>query len=507
MMSAWGSYPVWILGGAIAGLVFSAFIMLLKRATRDRRAARAGVRASAFQILADAARGMAKVDSRDRLLRLVVHFITLRVGIRNAAVLVREPANGAFKIGAQRGYGAQWPTYRLELEEPLVQALVRGRDVVNAVTFAAEAQGKMPAGRARALERRFAELGASCLVPGFLGKELAGILVLGPKRSGEPYTQADGQVLLALAQEAAIALENARLMDECRRRSRELDLISGKLEGASERLARAFEEAERANQSLRSTQVLLASEQRMATLGRLAASVGHEVNNPLTVISMQISRIILNLRKNPDLKVCEVVQQFQKMEYHIERIKAVVNTLTGLLKKSEKGKLMPLSVKILLEETLPLVRFQASIERPEEVTTSFHIPADLPLVHGDPERLQEVFLNLFVNAYQAMEGASEKRIEVTAERDPENEGGVVIRFADSGCGMDEDTLNKIFQFRFTTKREHGSGIGLYMCRYILDLHHGTIGVSSEKGAGTTFTLKLPAARTQAGSGFAEAKSA
>jgi len=244
---------------------------------------------------------------------------------------------------------------------------------------------------------------------------------------------------------------------------------------------------------LQDTQAQLIHEQKMATLGRLASSVGHEVNNPLTILSMNVSRAILKYRKNPNLKVNEILDVFQKMEQNIGRIKAVVNTLTGLLKKSEKGKFEPLSLKLVLEETLPLVQFQTYLDNLSGTEVEFDIPGNTPLIRGDLERLQEVFLNLFINAYHAMAGKRERKIYVTAKPGDENNSKmVIVEFTDNGAGMPEDVIKKIFQYGFTTKPVgKGSGMGLYMCRYIIELHGGDVKVRSTPGVGTTFVISLP----------------
>jgi len=207
---------------------------------------------------------------------------------------------------------------------------------------------------------------------------------------------------------------------------------------------------------------------------------------------MNVSRAILKYRKNPDLKVSEILDIFQKMEQNIGRIKAVVNTLTGLLKKSEKGKFEPLSLKLVLEETLPLVQFQTYLDNLSGTEVEFDIPGNTPLIRGDLERLQEVFLNLFINAYHAMHGKRERKIYVTAKPNTNGVRMVEIDFVDNGSGMTEEVINKIFQYGFTTKPVgKGSGMGLYMCRYIIELHGGDIKVKSRMGEGTTFTISLP----------------
>ena len=125
----------------------------------------------------------------------------------------------------------------------------------------------------------------------------------------------------------------------------------------------------------------------------------------------------------------------------------------------------------------------------------------MPLVRGDLERLQEVFLNLFINAYHAMMGKRNRRIRVTAEMDTENIHNVAVHFTDNGCGMTEEVMKKIFNYGFTTKPPgRGSGMGLYMCKYIIELHGGDIRVRSKVGEGATFTITLPAYEEGMGEG-------
>ena len=453
------------------------------------------------KLLKDAATGIAQIESLNYLLRLVVHFITMRVRIKNAAILTRHPQRNEFFIGYERGYPGD------SLKErtlPSRGALVRYFENEKEPLEIEKVESWIDAGRQnggkksifchdfREIKVEMESFRASCCIPSFLGRELRNILILGEKKSGDPYSQEDLNVLHTLAQQSAIAIENARLYDEAVNKSSELGKINQELEHAKARLVRALTEAEKANKELQTTQAQLILEQKMATLGRLAASVGHEVNNPLTILSMNVSRSILKYKKDPNLKVADILELFQKMEQNIGRIKAVVNTLTGLLKKSEKGKFEPLSLKLILEETLPLVQFQTYLENPGNTEVEFDIPSSLPLIRGDLERLQEVFLNLFINAYHAMSGRKNPRIAVSAKLDEMNPKMIVVEFADNGCGITDDIQKKMFTYGFTTKGPgRGSGMGLYMCKYIIELHGGDIRIKSRVGVGTTFTLTLP----------------
>ena len=451
------------------------------------------------KLLKDASRGMSNIESLEHLLGLVMHFITMKMRVKNAAVLMREGTSDQYQLVYQRGFNKKFLTLTLYDNDPLIHYLETHKEAVDIervkeqVEAASSQRDKSErAYDFEAIRERMNQLQTSCCVPSFLGRELRNILMLGEKKSGEYYSNEDLNLLYTLAQESSIAIENARLYDEALRKGLELERINDQLEHSKTLLMKALQEAEGANKQLQDTQAQLIHEQKMATLGRLAASVGHEVNNPLTILSMNVSRVILKYRKNQDMKVTEILDVFDKMEKNIERIKAVVNTLTGLLKKSEKGKFEPLSLKLILEETLPLVQFQTYLDNLSGTEVDFNVPGNVPLIRGDLERLQEVFLNLFINAYHAMAGKRHRKIGVLAEIDPKDSSMVAVHFRDNGSGMTEDVMKKVFNYGYTTKAPgKGSGLGLYMCKYIIELHGGTITVTSKVGEGTTFTLTLP----------------
>ena len=455
------------------------------------------------KLLRDASQGMSKIKSLDHLCKLVTHFITMRVRVQNAGVLARAIGTNQFHLTYGRGYDEMPALRSIEAADPIIRYLERESEPLEIENvkerIEQQANQKDPVAKNsklnydfQSIRDRMLALKASACVPSFLGRELRNVLILGEKKSGEYFTEEDLNVLYTLAQESAIAIENARLYDEAIQKSKELEGINKQLEVAQSNLISALNETELANKRLQDAQAQLIHEQKMATLGRLASSVGHEVNNPLTILSMNVSRAILKYRKNPNLKVNEILDVFQKMEQNIGRIKAVVNTLTGLLKKSEKGKFEPLSLKLVLEETLPLVQFQTYLDNLSGTDVEFDIPGNTPLIRGDLERLQEVFLNLFINAYHAMAGRRDRKIKVTATPSKENTKQVLVEFIDNGCGMSDEVMKKIFQYGFTTKPVgKGSGMGLYMCRYIIELHGGEIKVRSKIGGGTTFMITLP----------------
>ncbi len=473
------------------------------------------------KLLRDASAGISQIKSLNQLLSLVTHFVTMRIRVKSAAILMHDQKNNYFKFAYSRGYsqtGRLKQGHIFNTNDPLIGYLNDERTPLDIERvkewaeqnpkseisatklgrFAAKFGERNPKSKKaarydfQAIKMRMEELQAACCVPSYLGERLRNVLILGEKRSGDFYSDEDLNVLYTLAQESAIAIENARLYDQAIEKAKELAVINEQLNTAQSNLLRALDETEVANKKLRDTHVQLIHEQKMATLGRLASSVGHEVNNPLTILSMNVSRAILKHRSNPDLKVRDVLDIFQKMEQNISRIKAVVNTLTGLLKKSEHGKFEALSLKLVLEETLPLVQFQTYLENLSGTEVTFDVPNGLPLIKGDLERLQEVFLNLFINAYHAMADRRDRKIIVTAHESPAHPAMMLIEFSDNGAGMTDEVMKKAFSYGFTTKPTgKGSGMGLYMCRYIIELHGGEVKVRSKLGEGTTFAITLP----------------
>jgi signal transduction histidine kinase len=454
------------------------------------------------KLLDEASVRIAQIKSLYQLFNLMVHFATMHMGAKNAAILTYDEKDKVFRFMCTRGYALDgWfkSGHLLGPDDALVQYLSHKReplDIERVKELTEKSKSKPEKERSfydyAAVLNRMEEFQAACCIPSYFGGQLKNILILGPKKTGQFYWREELEVLFTLAQESAIAMENARLYDQAVEKAKELEAINEQLNAAQTNLLRALDDTEVANKRLKDTHAQLIHEQKMATLGRLASSVGHEVNNPLTILSMNVSRVILKFRRDPDLKVSEILDTLQKMDQNISRIKAVVNTLTGLLKKSERGKFEPLSLKLILEETLPLVQFQTYLENLSGTEVVFEVPANLPLVKGDLERLQEVFLNLFINAYHAMAMKKERKISVSAHESPAHSGMVLIEFSDNGLGMSDEVMKKAFTYGFTTKSAgKGSGMGLYMCRYIIELHGGEIKVRSKLGEGTTFVITLP----------------
>jgi nitrogen-specific signal transduction histidine kinase/ActR/RegA family two-component response regulator len=228
---------------------------------------------------------------------------------------------------------------------------------------------------------------------------------------------------------------------------------------------------------------------RMASMGRLAAGVGHEINNPLAYTIGNLDWLAQMLHSNLDqpaeLPVAELLETVESSREGLGRIRVIVRDLQTLARADEETK-VALDVEQLLEQSIQIaaneVKHRARLVRRYGAA---------PRVRGNVARLSQVFLNLLLNAVQAIpEGrAADNVIQVAIFG---QDGHAVIEISDSGVGIAPDHLERIFDLFFTTKEVGaGTGLGLSICQGIVEQHGGTIAVRSQLGEGTTFAVTLP----------------
>jgi PAS domain S-box-containing protein len=213
-----------------------------------------------------------------------------------------------------------------------------------------------------------------------------------------------------------------------------------------------------------------------ASVGRLAAGVAHEIGNPLASISSLVQELLT-----------EELSPFEKdslgtINQHVHRIARIVRNLGDFARLYPRQK-MPTSLREILENTLNLVRYDKNF-RKVVIRTEVE---DTPRLKIDPDQIQQVFLNLILNARDAMPDGGELDISIKRLN-----GMVEVRFADTGHGIDPEARDKIFDPFFSTKGPtKGTGLGLSICYSIIKDHGGTIEIDSEKDRGTWFTIKIP----------------
>jgi two-component system NtrC family sensor kinase len=227
---------------------------------------------------------------------------------------------------------------------------------------------------------------------------------------------------------------------------------------------------------------------KMAALGKMAAGIAHEINNPLAVIGEKAGWIkdLLKMEDVADSKNWqEVADAVAKIEYHVVRAKTITHRLLGFARRMEPVT-ERVSINSILDDTIEFLKNEARYRNIEIQST--YAP-DLPLTTSDSAQLQQVFLNLINNAIDAI--GKDGQIAISSKFITKS-NVIMVEISDNGPGIPKETLNKIFDPFFTTKEVgKGTGLGLSIAYSIMEKLGGRIMVASEEGQGTTFSIYLP----------------
>jgi signal transduction histidine kinase len=256
-------------------------------------------------------------------------------------------------------------------------------------------------------------------------------------------------------------------------------------------------------------QSTLAYSRKLVALGRLTAGIAHEVKNPLNAMMIHLELLRTKIRATQVAAQPEAVaaaggmlglgpgraaalpspvqgalEHVSIIESEIRRLDEVVQ---GFLKftRPEDLRLQPVKVHALMDEILPIIETEAS---KHNVKVTVDVPPSVPAVNGDSAMLRQAFLNLAINACQAMPNGGSLRLKAG----PSSRARVEVIVQDTGVGIAPEHLSKIFNLYFTTQ-EKGTGIGLSMVYRIIQMHDGEVEVQSTPGRGTTFRVLLPRA--------------
>jgi len=224
----------------------------------------------------------------------------------------------------------------------------------------------------------------------------------------------------------------------------------------------------------------LVEARKLVSIGTLTSGIAHELNNPLNNVSLTADTLLEELDDMPREEMRELLDDIIN---ETERASGVVRNLLDF-SRAEQRSLSRLSIATVISRTLKLVGNQLTLN---QIKVQQDIPEGLPDIRGDMHYLQQVFINLFLNADQAMEKGGTLTIAARAD-----EHMMRIDVTDNGCGMDKETLGRIFDPFFTTKPVgEGTGLGLSIIYGIIKKHGGAIDVESEPGKGTTVTVSIP----------------
>ncbi len=223
--------------------------------------------------------------------------------------------------------------------------------------------------------------------------------------------------------------------------------------------------------------IRLAQYEKLASLGQLAAGIAHEINNPLTNILLNI-QILKNALKGTGHS--EIVNSVDSIVKNVDKVSAITKKVLQF-SGDTKPELKPININTVIEGALTLLK-----NKPKNVVINKTL-SEIPNVMGDTVKLEQVFVNILDNSIQAMHGGGDIYIESS-----HTDGWAKIKIADSGIGIPEENLSKVFDPFFSTKEVGtGTGIGLSICYGIINQHNGEIDIESNEGKGTIVTIRLP----------------
>jgi signal transduction histidine kinase len=304
--------------------------------------------------------------------------------------------------------------------------------------------------------------GSALAVPLITTDQILGVLTLAHPDIAH-FQDGHLVLLMAIAHQAAAAIEKARLYKEVAH------------------LAAVLEQrVEERTRELQQTQAQLIHAEKLAALGELAAGVAHEINNPLHILQAYVE--YMGTRIAEDSPIRELMGPIQNSLESIAHLTVQLRDFS----RPAIGESKPVDINEILTKVLHLANKE--LMRSKVEVQEVLAPVQ-PVVLGDARQLEQVFLNLMLNARDAMPEGGQLTIETFADAKD-----LFARFTDTGVGITTANLSRVFEPYFTTKVDRGTGLGLAICQRIVAQHGGKIHVASEPGKGAVFTVQLPIAR-------------
>lgn len=418
--------------------------------------------------LRQASLGMGKIKDLRRLLQLIVNIVTRVVKIEHSEIFLYHEDSKNFILKASKSRSivpepnsivasnSILISYLKKIKEPIVAEEIkqRNQDFNDPIL--------------KDLDQVLESLKAALVVPSFIEQRLIAVIVLGKKTSGKLYSQDDLVVFSILANQAALAIENAQFYED-----------------------------------MKKTHEQLFKAEKMATIGTMADGLSHQINNRLHAMGFIAGDAIDSIRlKKDNLKPEETKELLKELEDALAKIQDNVKRggeiVGGLLKYTRKGEegFAPVDLGQLLTASYEMAQFKIKANRIKLVR---EFTSDIPKIHGNFTQLQEVFFNLIDNAYDAMmqrkEELKENNYDPALRIQAIKRGKKLeICLQDNGIGVKKENMDKIFTPFFTTKlsSKKGTGLGMYVIRQIIEENHGgSVQFRSEYGVGSETVILLP----------------
>jgi len=408
------------------------------------------------ETLARVARELTGTLEVGRIAQLVTRGLVELLGAPAAALYRYDGTSGGVRQLAADGDAAEAVERDLGPGEGVPGWAIGERKLVTSVDLLSESRVRLPAGLRERLERH--ALGAAVGVPLLTRDSIVGALALDDRR-GREFSGDELQAVQALADQTALALENARLYA-----------------AAQESLAR-----------LKDTQAQLVQAAKMSALGQLVSGVAHELNNPLSVI-IGYGQLLLSREVPPAL-----ARPLDLIVAQGDRMAKIVRNLLYFARQRPPER-AAVDVCQVIEQTLALRHNQLTLSG---IVVDQDLPTGLPSINGDAQQLEQVFLNLLLNAEQAIHEAKPAGRITLRARLREDGRAIIAKVVDDGPGIPAEALPRVFEPFYTTKTVGtGTGLGLSVSYGILHEHGGRLTAESRPGE-TTFTVELPITESRA----------
>jgi signal transduction histidine kinase len=387
-------------------------------------------------------KAMVSILDLQSLSKKIIETITQTMGVEKASLFLVNEEKGGYSLFESKNIKMTASTSQLPKDDPLPRYLQKIGEII-----IREELGKgVNIPELNEVIKKMSLLEAEVSIPLVWKGQLIGMVNLSHKFNKDIYSHEDIELLSTLANQTAIAVENARL----------------------------YEDLKRSKSYIRRAD-------RLASLGTLTAGLAHEIRNPLVAIKTFTQLL-------PDrLDDEEFREEFLKIASgEVDRISLLVNELLDFARPSDP-KLELENINTLLDGMILLVSTET---KKKQINVIKNFASDLPTVQIDREQIKQVFLNILLNAIGATSENGQIMVKTKSFMKPGGEPYVQIEFADTGCGIPEEHLEEIFNPFFTTKST-GSGLGLSISNQIVQDHRGYIDVESQLDKGSSFFINLP----------------
>ena len=476
----------WVLT-TVAEAILAVVGLLVYRYVRQKAEDRLLAEQRRYQTaLRQASQGMTLIKDLDRLLKLLVYYLTHKVPLKHASIYLWDRQTKQFVLRSMRQRHNK-ATLTLGKDHPFTLYLQNDRmPLVTEELSHTLSEGKKDL---QPIVNTLKELDAAVVIPSFVAETCMGFLVLGEKVSGGLYTHDDLEVFQVLANQAALAIENAQFYEELKR-----------------------------------TQADLFQTAKMASLGHMAGGMSHQINNRFHVLTILAGTLKSTLKLVDPVSLdkeklkefwARGIETLNKIEENALRGGDIVKTLLKFSRPA--GEYKPVNVQHILNTAKEVVQFRVNLGVFDILE---EIPENLPPIKGDMNQLADCCINLIANAFDATQkkaelvqvgqtapGAEDSApyrgqvsIRASSLDSFNGKSWVILEIRDNGTGMSKEDAHQLFVPFFTTKAtaEKGTGLGLYIIQRIIEQHGGTIQAKSDHGHGTTFTIQLPSITEQNG---------